>query len=290
MEEKTAKPSDLTPTEYWSRHMVTTKEFETKQEVLDHLNWRASQYIDYLKYMPVNGQDGKVVLDYGCGPGNDLIGFSEFSKPAKVIAMDISQPAMDVAKKNLRFFEHSVEFHLINEHDNVIPLEDKSVDYIHCSGVLMCTTDFDKIMSEFRRVLKDDGEIAVMVYNYDSLWLHLYTAYMQPVLNKKFVGLPLMDAFRANTDGEDCPISTCYKPEEFIQKVSAIGFEGDFLGAAISIHEMKIARYRFFAIEHYDLDEEHRNFLSSLTFDERQIPHYKGQVAGIDACFRFRKC
>ena len=31
--------------------------------------------------MPVNQADGLVVLDYGCGPGNDLVGFGHFSNP-----------------------------------------------------------------------------------------------------------------------------------------------------------------------------------------------------------------
>ena len=25
--------------------------------------------------MPVSGRDGDIVLDYGCGPGHDLVGF-----------------------------------------------------------------------------------------------------------------------------------------------------------------------------------------------------------------------
>lgn len=281
--------SNISPTEYWSKHMVETSRFKTQEEAIHHFRWRSEQYIDYLNYMPVSGQDGKIVLDYGCGPGHDTVGFSAYSNPEKIISMDISAPAIEIAKNNVGLFRDDVEFHLINENNNKIPLPDKSVDYIHCSGVLMCTTDLDTILSEFHRVLKDDGEMAIMVYNYQSIYLHLYTAYIQPVKNKKFVGLPLMEAFKRNTDGEECPISTCYKPEEFNQKVSQFGFKGKFLGAGVSLLEMQLARYRFEAIKHYELAQEHRDFLLNLTFDNRQVPYFEGHAAGIDACFRFKK-
>ncbi len=278
-----------TATEYWSEHTVTTGLFKSKEQALKHFNWRNAQYIDYLSLMPVTGQAGKVVLDYGCGPGNDVMGFATFSSPERLIAMDISAPALNIAEQNLALFGKKAEFYRINEFDNSLPLEDKSVDYIHTSGVLHHCSDLSTILQEFYRVLKNDGEIAVMVYNYDSLWLHLYTAWMQPVLNKKFIGMSLEDAFRANTDGESCPISKCYKPDEFINLMSSSRFDCEFVGASVSMHEMKVARYRYLAIEDRELAHEHRAFLSELHFDERQIPHYQGRVAGIDGCYRLRK-
>jgi hypothetical protein len=37
---------------------------------------------------------------------------------------------------------------------------------------------------------------------------------------------------------------------------------------------------------HKDLPSESRKFLYELTFNERGIPLYRGEVAGVDACFK----
>ena len=49
-----------------------------------------------------------------------------------------------------------------------------------------------------------------------------------PTKNKKYSNLPLKEAFRKLTDGADCPISNCYKPEEFESLVKLHGFDGAY--------------------------------------------------------------
>ena len=64
---------------YWCLHNVTNHHcFKSESESLDYLNWRNKCYLHYEKYMPVNQADDKVVLDFGCGPGHDLVGFSQY--------------------------------------------------------------------------------------------------------------------------------------------------------------------------------------------------------------------
>jgi hypothetical protein len=53
--------------------------------------------------------------------------------------------------------------------------------------------------------------------------------------------------------------------------------------------ELKILNRRFDAISDIRLNEEHRNFLSELVFNEKGMPMYKGNIAGIDACYKFYK-
>lgn len=67
------------------------------------------------------------------------------------------------------------------------------------------------------------------------------------------------------------------------------GFKEKFKGAAISMTEMKCLEKRFDAIADRRLSEEHRAFLSELTFNEKGIPVHDGNVAGIDACYIFEK-
>ena len=67
--------------------------------------------------------------------GNDLVGFAEFSNVKELIAVDVSKPALDLAKRIL-LHNQDVNFIHIEENENKIPLENNSVDFIHSSGVL----------------------------------------------------------------------------------------------------------------------------------------------------------
>src|SRR5438876_1052729 len=95
---------------YWSEVNVTDHQrFTTAAASLEYFHWRNSQYHPYLEMMPVAGQDGKVVLDYGCGPGNDLVGFATFSKPSRLIGMDISLRSVAEAKARVALHSDSAE-------------------------------------------------------------------------------------------------------------------------------------------------------------------------------------
>ncbi len=274
---------------YWSSYMVVTEDFQSRESSLAYFHWRNDQYLDYINLMPVDGQDDKVVLDYGCGPGNDLVGFVEYSKPRKLIAVDVSKTALDSAQKRLLLHGHDVEYIHVDEKENKIPLEDNSVDYIHTSGVLHHCLNLEAILEEFWRILKPNGEVSVMVYNYNSIWVHLYVAYILQIKQEKFSELPLLEAFKRSTDGPHCPISHCYTPTDFLDIAKQHGFSGECRGAAISMTEMKYLSERFHAIEDTRFPEEQRKFLYGLTFNEKGFPLHNGVVAGIDGCYRFKK-
>ena len=107
--------------------------------------------------MPVQGFDGKKVLDFGCGPGHDLIGFAEFSRPEQLVGADVSPSSLLQAKKRCDLHEQSVEFvHL--DHDGAsLPFSIDSFDYIHASGVLHHVADLGQTLHELRRVLHPSG-------------------------------------------------------------------------------------------------------------------------------------
>ncbi|MGP1580722.1 MAG: hypothetical protein ACTTH5_06865 [Wolinella sp.] len=98
-----------------------------------------------------------------------------------------------------------------------------------------------------------------------------------------------MEIYRRVTDGEHCPISRCYKPEEFIAIMDHHGFDGELTGIAMIIDELMILPRRFEAIRDRRVAKEHRDFLMNLTFDNRGWPIHNGRVAGTNACFRFVK-
>lgn len=273
--------------EYWTEVNVTGHRiFNSREESLNFLEWRNLQYLGYEDYMPTHGHDGKVVLDYGCGPGHDLVGFVERSRPARLIAMDVSPTSLVEARHRLSHHGGAVEWKRISETSPTLPLPDASVDVAHSSGVLHHTPDPLRILKEFRRVLAPGGHAQIMVYNYDSVFVHLHIAYLEMLAAGKFPGMTVREAFQRSTDGPDCPISLCYRPADFIALCREAGFKAELTGVAVAMLEMQILPKRFDALLDARLPSEHRRFLYDLTFDAQGCPLYRGARAGVDACFR----
>lgn len=276
--------------EYWTSHNVTLHhDFASKEESLEYFHWRNDQYLNYIELMPVAGFDGKTVLDYGCGPGHDLIGFGTFSKCKLLVGVDVSPSSLAESKSRLNLHGIASETVLLDHGIIKLPFDDATFDHIHTSGVLHHTPDPLAILKELRRVLAPSGSINVMVYNYDSLWVHLYVAYQRSLMDGLYQGESLRDQFRHSTDGEDCPISNCYRPSEWVALCAEAGFDAHFLGAAPSIFELSILDKRFAAIMDRRLPPESRKFLKSLVFDKYGAPKYQDQYAGIDACYRLTR-
>lgn len=276
--------------QYWTGHNVTLHhQFSNASESLEYFHWRNDQYFNYINLMPVSGQDGKSVLDYGCGPGHDLVGFGVFSKPQRLVGIDLSPSSLAEAKHRLGVHGINVELIQLKPGDTRLPLDDNSFDYIHSSGVLHHTPDPAGLLREFSRILKPGGVARTMVYNYDSLWVHLYVAYHRTILQNLYAEENIRDQFRRSTDGEDCPISNCYRPAEWMSLCDQAGFHVEFTGAAVSMHEMSLLSSRYVAVQDRRLRAESRKFLLELHFDELGYPLWNGQYAGIDACYLLTK-
>lgn len=274
---------------YWTEHNVSShRSFTDAADSLAYFEWRNHQYFNYIDLMPVHGQVGKVVLDYGCGPGHDLVGFAEYSSPRRLIGMDVSATSIREARDRLALHRGNVELLTLDPEEQQIPLADASVDYIHCSGVLHHMADPERILREFRRILRPDGELRIMVYNRASLWMHLYCAYHIRIAQGRYCEFSLEQTFAKSTDGETCPISGAYDSAEMVRLARKAGLALRFTGAAVSAFEMSMLESRFTAIMHPDLPKESRRFLLELEMDERGLPVWMGVHAGVDACFAGR--
>ncbi len=273
-------------TAYWTGFNVTLHHaFSSAEESLEYFHWRNDQYPGYIERMPVSGQDGRVVLDYGCGPGHDVVGFGVYSRPRRLIAVDVSPSSLAEARQRASLHGVQAEFLRIDERDNAIPLPDGSVDYIHSSGVVHHAPDALRVLRELKRVLARDGRMRIMVYNYQSLWLHLYVAYHLRIRDRAYPGLDLRQVFTKTTDGPECPIANVYSPEEFAALAGRAGLTCSFLGAGISNFELKLFPERFDAIMDRRLPAEHRRFLAGLEIDARGYPVHGGALAGVDGCY-----
>jgi ubiquinone/menaquinone biosynthesis C-methylase UbiE len=274
--------------EYWNHHNVTHhRAFTTAEESLQNFQWRNGQYANYLALMPVSGYDGCRVLDYGCGPGHDLVGFGVYSKPAKLAGADVSASSIREARARLALHGIDAEVHRI-EPGGRLPFDDAAFDHVHSSGVLHHVDDPIATLRELKRVLRRGGSLNVMVYNFDSVWTHLFVAYHRAILAGRYAGLPLREQFARSTDGEACPISRCYQPDEFLALARTAGFDATFAGAAVSMHELSLLPTRYEAIMDPRLPDESRRFLESLEFDRHLLPLNGGRHAGVDGIYHLR--
>ncbi|MBA2648875.1 MAG: class I SAM-dependent methyltransferase [Legionella sp.] len=275
---------------YWTEHNVTNHiKFSEVQASLNYLHWRNSQYLGYDQLMSTQGYDDKVVLDYGCGPGHDLVGLGYYSKPKKLYGLDVSQTSLHQAKIRLDLHEIDAELIQINTGESVLPFDDNSIDYIHCSGVLHHIPNYKVVLKEFKRIMKPDGTMKIMIYNYDSIWLHLYVAYIKKIVEELYKNHDLLYAFSKTTDGPNCPTSYVFKPEVFVDLCNKEGLSCNYLGSAISLFELSLLPKRFEALMNINLPKEHRDFLLSLKFNEQGCPIYNNSIAGIDACYYIHK-
>jgi len=275
---------------YWAEHTVRSTPFRTARASRRYLRLWAREYPLFEPLMELYGDHRTdTVVDYGCGPGNDLVGFLVAGGAHRVIGIDVSRKALELARHRLalhRIGSDRVTLIQVVDGAATIPLDDASVDLIYCEGVLHHTSDPDGILREFRRILRPGADATIMVYNRDSLWYHLYTAYRRQVLDGAFAGLTIDEAFQRNTDGEDCPISRAYAPDDFVAACGAAGFRTRYVGGYFAKLELELfASLADQAMKDGRLGEEHRQFIRELEMSSDGFPRYRGSYAGIGGVY-----
>ena len=280
--------------EYWNDHTLHARRFASAKESEAYLRRRNSEYPKFMELMDLYGDHtAETVLDYGCGPGDDVTGFLLWSNASTVIGMDVSQKALGFLRHRLalhRVDVNRVELVRITDANGKIPLPDASVHWIQCGGVLHHTTHPGEILKEFRRVMKPGVEGRLMLYNRDSVMYHLWIAYAQLIVNQAFPGLTVDQAFTKSTDGPDCPVSDAWAPQRVLDAVAAAGLEGTFRGGYLSTMEIDWLRtYGDDAKKDKRLGEEHRRFVDELETDEDGLPMWRGNYAGIGGVYTIRK-
>jgi len=279
-------PSTTIVDSFWSKHTTAHPKLlitRTGKQDEAFLKWRSECYPMFHELMGLWGNHkGEVVLDYGCGPGTDMIGFLLHSNPSKVIGIDISPKALWFARRRIALHNiplSKVQLLRISDSSTKIPLADNSIDFVYCQGVLHHTSCPEKIVTELYRILKPHGKASIMVYNRESVWFHLYVAYEQMILRGNYKGLVAEHAYALTTDSSDCPISRCYKPEDFAQMCKQVGFSVEYAGGYYTLLELDLLKkYKDEAMIDKRLGEEHRKFLAEL--DNSPLPQRNGKLAG----------
>ncbi len=104
---------------------------------------------------------GDVVVDLGCGAGNDVFIARAFvGDEGKVIGIDMTEKMIEKAKSNnLKLGYNNIEFRLGEIED--IPLRDNFADVVVSNCVLNLVPDKSKAFSEIFRILKTGGHFCV---------------------------------------------------------------------------------------------------------------------------------
>jgi len=143
-------------------------------------------------------QPNESILEIGCGTGHSLVEFA--NRGGKVIAMDISEGMINVARKRIqnKVKRSSVELCLADGLS--IPFSERHFDAVFLSFTLELfdTPNIPNVLSECRRVLKPKGRIGIVALAKQDIsavriyeWFHrrmpnivdCRPIYLQPILN-----------------------------------------------------------------------------------------------------------
>ena len=198
--------------EFWARYQVEDFDTITEDESVALLEERDRLYPGAVTLMPLNHQG--VILDFGCGPGSDTIGFL-LNGAEHVYAADISPKALRMTCSRLA--AHGMEqwcTPILIENEKWLPPE---VDHIHAAGVLHPCAAPTATLRRLATGLRDGAEIRLMVYSSES-------AFYQLVCD----GNPA--TFRLRAD-EDAPIANAWTIAEVQQIASNAGLCASHVGS-----------------------------------------------------------
>ena len=157
---------------YWDEHIhdlsITTYPVGTP-EFFRQLKEYRYEKLNYLpRLVQFSAHKGKNVLEVGCGAGIDLVRFA--GGGAKVVGIDLSMTAIDLACKNFEQSGQNANLSVMN--GECMQFADNTFDVVYAHGVLQYTADSAKMIEEIHRVLRPGGQAILMVYNKYS-WLNL---------------------------------------------------------------------------------------------------------------------
>lgn len=98
---------------------------------------------------------GKSVLELGVGNGKTLAAIL-LQKPKSIVALDFSEKAIEICQSR---FPKSVSFQVASITE--MPFQDETFDVVVCHYILnaLSEKDFQKAVSEIKRVLKKKGKV-----------------------------------------------------------------------------------------------------------------------------------
>lgn len=118
----------------------------------------------YLRNQRVINTEGKVILDAACGTGYHTLGLQVANPGAKVVAVDISEESVRLARTRLEYHGfQDVDFHVLAIEE--LPKLGLEFDYIYANEVLYILPDPVAGLQAMKAVLKPDGIIRTNLHS-----------------------------------------------------------------------------------------------------------------------------
>jgi SAM-dependent methyltransferase len=209
-----------------SKYTPGSKEFFTEHDVVCIEDCQAGTFD--LRTVP-DARNKDRVLDLGCGIGFWTIQLAQRGCD-NIVAADLTQNAIEIAKKRCDIFHVKAEFSQQNAEK--MTFEDGSFSHVNCQGVIHHTPNTEVCVAEISRVLRHEGTASISVY-YKNIFLRLwpFIGCLGGVLNKlgfclkgrgrdSIVAEQNIDEIVRLYDGSDNPIGKAYSKKEFISMLS----------------------------------------------------------------------
>jgi SAM-dependent methyltransferase len=152
------------------------------ESVLRSHRWRTAE--NSAGYLLPHLSSGATLLDVGCGPGTITAELATIVTPARVTALEVTEPALDLARAEIaRRGLTNVDFRTGDVH--ALDFADDTFDVVHAHQVLQHVADPVAALREMRRVTRPGGIVAVRDGDYAAFtwwpllpeldeWLALY--------------------------------------------------------------------------------------------------------------------
>ncbi|MHA1650084.1 MAG: class I SAM-dependent methyltransferase [Candidatus Helarchaeota archaeon] len=107
----------------------------------------------------INLKPGEKILDVGCGTGKQAIPYKKIvGNSGIVIATDISEEILNEAKEKAKTANVSIQF-ILHDANNPFEYSDGYFDVISCCFAIYYLNNLEKVIKEFKRLLRLGGRI-----------------------------------------------------------------------------------------------------------------------------------
>jgi 2-polyprenyl-3-methyl-5-hydroxy-6-metoxy-1,4-benzoquinol methylase len=109
---------------------------------------------------------GKRVLEIGCGIGTDAVNFARSG--AEYTGVELSEASLALTRTRFETFSLRGKFHNCNAEQLTSVLPRGEFDLVYSFGVIHHTPNQRAVIEQARQVIRDDGELRIMLYAKNS--------------------------------------------------------------------------------------------------------------------------
>ncbi|MCW4384675.1 methyltransferase domain-containing protein [Salinibacterium sp. SYSU T00001] len=146
------------------------------ESVLRSHSWRTVE--NSAAYLIPSIRAGLEVLDIGCGPGTITVDLAERVTPGRVIGLDAAAGVLDGAR-NLAAERNVTNAEFVEGDAYALDFADASFDIVHAHQTLQHLGDPVAALREMRRVVREDGVVAVRDVDYAGTMVYPETPGLQ---------------------------------------------------------------------------------------------------------------